>query len=827
MSDVLTLPLDPTGKATTNDITGENQTIGTNPVRAFATNYGAFFASSLKLIDQATGQPLNSNQFFTAIVYDLATAKYGVAVNDTLVGAVVITDPAVSSTLSVAYQALGGGYQSSLTALVADLIQYEPAARPVSWPSVIDRLAETPASEALHDTGQAGLITFEYVVHVLDRMTQMAIMGDPLSQERVQAYANAMESGQIAGMNAVLTALYAHEANHSNPHQLSAVQVGAMTFAQQDAAVAVETGNRVTEDGQLTQTLTAHETNYNNPHQLTLAQLGMYSSAQVTSAISSAQATLNATLAANGNALGAHINNLNNPHQDSTTSLGTLTVSQIQTAIANAATVVTNGAASATATLSAHTANYNNPHAVTPAQIGTWLASALTALQSALTSHTSNYSNPHQVTITQIAGSTANQFNAALDAAITRVSEYYTSNYNAIVNHVGNLNNPHGDSAQAMGALGPWNLGQLEADLNYWQTQINNSGYPFFEASTQYQDVCYSGAMSVNFFTDAVIFNGPTSENITGGCDTHTGSWTQFGAASGATIAGFYRHGGVTTVIANGSLDGVTFTTSLGDNFTLSNTWSYAFQGSWVAYGANSQVGQYGGGRSGYAHVSGWSGAAAPPPGYINNQPPPSQCGSGSYHCSVSCFVAGSRVLMADYSWKAIETLESGDMLMTPTGPAPMLRLHQAVLGTGRSMLTMKEDPSTVWVGDHPLWSRNSEGKQWWWSGDAAYMRAEVEGGLTQGLKDIHSVFEGAVEYAHLDGFVKRTPVVIDGQDPNTPVFIPVLEGPPCIVNGYVAAAFFNEWEYDYTKLNWLNHAHVHKVGVQVTEAELRAIRAH
>lgn len=830
MSDLLVLPLDPTGKATTNDITGESQAIGTNAVRAFATNYGAFFASSLKLVDKASGLTLTNAQYFTAVIYDLATAKYAAVLSDTLVGIVVITDPTVGPNLTVSYQALGGGYQSPLTSLVSDLLGYEPPTRSTAWPSVIDRLSTAPASQALHDAGQAGMITFEYVVHALDRLTQLAIMGDPVSQAGVEAYADAMEAGQLTGLNAVLTNLYQHEANTSNPHEVTAAQVGAMTTAQQDAAIAVEVSNRTTSDNQLTATLTAHETNYSNPHQVTLAQLGMYSTSTVNSNITSAQIALQATLAGNSTNVSTHINNTNNPHQDTTTSLGTLTVSQIQTAISNAANPVSANTTTASSALSSHTSNTNNPHAVTPAQIGTWTAAALQTLENTLNAHIANYSNPHQVTVAQIAGYTANQFNAQLAAAQASMSAYYTSNYNAIVGHINNGNNPHGDSAQAMGALGPWNLGQLESDLNYWQTQINNSGYPYSERGTQYYGTNYTGAMVPNFGRDALIYQG-TNPVITGGCYTQTGSWTQFNPPGGGIVVGFFRSGTVMTVVVyNGSLDGTTLTTSPGDNVTFHNSWSDSWFGSngslYTAYGGYSGLGQ--GSRDGYAHMSGWSGAGQPPAGYVNGSapPPPSSDGgsSGGQTChSISCFVAGSLVLMADYSWKKIETLEPGDLLMSPTGPAKMLRLHRAILGTGRAMLTMAEDPSTRWVADHPLWSRNKQGDQWWWSGDAAYMRAEVDQGLTAGLKDINSVFEDEVEYAHLDGFVKRTIKAVEA-DPNTPVFIPVLEGPPCIVNGYVAAAFFNEWEYDYAQLDWLKHAQAHKAGAFIANAELTAL---
>jgi hypothetical protein len=834
MSTVLTLPLDPTGKATTNDITGEVHAIGTTKIRALAPNYGAFFASTLVVTDVASGQKLTSAQYFAAVVYDLATTKYGKPNADTICGVVVILDPAVSANVKIDYQALGAGYQTPQNGIVADLLQAEPDTRPTKWPSVIDSLQSTPVSAQYHDIGQAGMITFEYVVHTLQRMTQLSLMGDPISQDAIKAYADAQEQLALGPLNTQMALLAAHEADRTNPHQLMAHQLGAYTQAEETAAIAVEHTAMQAGDAALVVTLNTHEANTNNPHQVTLVQLGMYATSTVNSNISAAQTAITSTISTNATTMNAHINNLNNPHQDSTTGLGTLTISQIQTAITNATTPVSTEASADTTTLNTHIANKANPHVVTPAQIGTWTASALASLQTTLNNHIANTANPHAVNISQISGYTANQFNAALSAAQTAYQNYFNSNYNVMWGHINNRSNPHGTSAQYhLGALGPWNLGQLEADLNWGQGQINNSGFAFYETGTQYYNVNYSGACGGNFGRDLLIYQG-TSPVITGGDNTVTGNWTWFNAPGGAQVQGFYRWNNVITVIVlNGSLDGMTFSSSLGDNFTLSNSWSYSWlangNGVYTAYGAYTGVWQ-GGPRSGYCHISGWPQSGQPPAGYINGQPPPPPpvCtggGTGS-HCSVSCFVAGSRVLMGDYTWQPIESLVPGDLLMTPTGPAKMLRLHEAILGTGRKMLTMKEDPHTRWVADHPLWSRPAAGgKQWWWSGDAAYMRAEVEGGLTQGLKDINSVYEGEVEYAHLNGFVKRTVVELD-EDPMTPVYIPVLEGPPCIVNGYVAAAFFNEWNYDYEQLDWRFLHQAHAAGERIARAEVMGIAA-
>jgi hypothetical protein len=819
MSNVMTLPLDPTGKATTNDITGEPQAIGTTPVRAFATNYGAFFASSLSVIDAATGHALTSSQYFTAIVFDLPTAKYGLPNNDTIVGMVVVTDPTVSANVTISYQALGGGYQTSLAGLATNLLSYEPATRPANWPNVADTLASTPASQALHDAGQAGLITFEYVVHALDRMTQMALMGDPIVQASVRTYADGAEGGAIGLLNAQIALLNAHIANTNNPHQTTFAQLGAYSEAQQDAAILVETGNRQTADAVLNATLTAHETNYNNPHQVTLTQLGMYSSAQVNTNITAAQTGINTTITTNVAVMNAHINNLNNPHADSTTSLGTLTVAQIQGAITNATTPVSSSATSSQTTLNAHIANYNNPHVVTPAQIGTWTAAALLNLYNSLAIHMSNTANPHNVNISQIGGMTAAQFNATFAATTNAYQGYYNSNYGAVVGHMNNGNNPHQVSAQAIGALGPWNLGQLEADLNNAQASINNSGHPVTEAGTGYFGQSYSGSegwnvcgvIRGNFERDLVIYQSAGDPVITGGCNTYAGSFPFLGVNGGATVIGFYRKNNVITIIcSNGSLDGMGFTSSWGDNVGLSNNWSYSWRQDggtlYTAYGANSGVGQISGSRAGYVNFSGSPSRGQPPLGYINGAAPPPPTGGGGgqqCHC-VCCFIAGNLVLMADGMWKAIETVQAGDWVMGPDGAQRVERLHISRLGANRRLMSFAEDSELRWSEEHSFWAKQ-EDKQWWWSANPEMWRAEVALGAVKGLKDINSHLVGDVQYAHLDGFTDRTLEHV-AADRDTLVYLPITSGSPIIVNGYVVGASLNEFGYDYSQFDWREH---------------------
>jgi hypothetical protein len=91
-----------------------------------------------------------------------------------------------------------------------------------------------------------------------------------------------------------------HTGDTANPHATTAAQVGALTTAQTNAAIASATNTVNT-------ALTTHTGNTANPHATTAAQVGAFTTAQTTSAINAAAATVNT-------ALTTHVNNVSNPH---------------------------------------------------------------------------------------------------------------------------------------------------------------------------------------------------------------------------------------------------------------------------------------------------------------------------------------------------------------------------------------------------------------------------------------------------------------------------------------------------------------------------------
>lgn len=325
------------------------------------------------------------------------------------------------------------------------------------------------------------------------------------------------------------------------------------------------------------------------------------------------------------------------------------------------------------------------------------------------------------------------------------------------------------------------------------------------EMGAQFYAINYTGSNHTNFERGLYIYRGGGVFTQSGGDNTVTGNYP-WALTNGFNISGFYRFNNNLTVMAcNCSLDGVAFQSGIGDNVTLTNDISYSVQigaNLWTFYGVTGAVWQ-GAPRTYVVNLVGAAQRPQPPNGYINGAPP--STGSGSHHASTShhCFVAGSLVLMADQSWKQVQLIEPGDRVMGPRGAAAVERLHVATVGSERGLLSFQEDPQHIWTSDHPHWARQN-GKQWWWSGQPEYLRKAAEIGLITGLNDPASVLSGAAEFASLEGFVNRTPVATR-HSPDTKVYVPVVNGSPIIVNGYLTGGFINERQYDYATLDWLD----------------------
>lgn len=179
-------PLDTTGTNPANLVIGEIQTMPARTIRALALNYGAFYVESLVVTDTLTNLPLTRNvQYYATELYDVPSAKYGKEVCAIL----IITDSTVSNSVSVNYQAIGGEYSISTTAIVQQIANLNLDHRPVAWGALLSKPEAFPPSNHLHDLGD--IYGFEYVVHALERIRAAIELGDSASHDSIYAYIDA------------------------------------------------------------------------------------------------------------------------------------------------------------------------------------------------------------------------------------------------------------------------------------------------------------------------------------------------------------------------------------------------------------------------------------------------------------------------------------------------------------------------------------------------------------------------------------------------------------------------------------------------------------
>jgi hypothetical protein len=167
-----------------------------------------------------------------------------------------------------------------------------------------------------------------------------------------------------------------------------------------------------------------------------------------------------------------------------------------------------------------------------------------------------------------------------------------------------------------------------------------------------------------------------------------------------------------------------------------------------------------------------------------------------------TCFPANSMVMMADKTFKPIQKISVGEMVMGPNGGTKVLSVEKPYLGT-RKLLSLSD--GHTWSEEHSHWiCSDDDHSQWWWSANPESWHDEVNQGLFGGLLDNTSLRTGMTgfKFAHIDGWKREVPKEIQGEYSMVLYFIKT-DGTPIIVNGYLVGAGANEQAFDYTKLNW------------------------
>ncbi len=286
-------PLDPTGTNPDNLVRNEPHSLTNRQYRAIVLDYGAFYSESLRIVDSATGIPLNGTQYSACELLELPTVNYG----KEICSVIIINDPAVSNEVVIDYQALGGEYSYSNKAILQQIDALKLDDRPVAWPAVLGKPDAYPPSMHLHDAGD--VFGFEYVVHAIDRLRAAVELGDAASHDAILAYVDKVKAALETALYNTNQELTAHSTNTGNPHETTAAQVGAYSIPQMNGLLdAINTG------------MTAHTSNQSNPHKVTAAQVGTYTSQ-----------ALDAMFGSLNQGLDTHKADLNNPHKVTATQL--------------------------------------------------------------------------------------------------------------------------------------------------------------------------------------------------------------------------------------------------------------------------------------------------------------------------------------------------------------------------------------------------------------------------------------------------------------------------------------------------------------------------
>ena len=170
---VVRFQLDPTGTNPNNLVTNEPHSLDTNvQIRAIAPTYGPFYEAGLVITDSATNTALSSSQYSLVELLQDATMLFGQGIY----GVILITDSAVSSSVSITYQSLGGEYQSSSAGVINAYQTLIGDNRPVDWVNVLNKPAQYPPT--LHEHLLSDVYGFQTIVAALERVKNAIVLNN-------------------------------------------------------------------------------------------------------------------------------------------------------------------------------------------------------------------------------------------------------------------------------------------------------------------------------------------------------------------------------------------------------------------------------------------------------------------------------------------------------------------------------------------------------------------------------------------------------------------------------------------------------------------------
>ncbi|MAP21625.1 MAG: hypothetical protein CL582_11875 [Alteromonadaceae bacterium] len=275
--------LDKTGESPVNRVVGEPHTLKPGINRSVVTRHGAFFTDTLIVRDADTGRELNIKSQYIPVLHYPEASKLA---DSEICCGVVITDPEIGDRVIVDYQVLGGVY-CNIEPVIANLINnINLDEREVLWGDVFGRPSVFPPVQHLHDIGD--IYGWEYVVQVLNDMTDLVLRKDVTSHIEIEAFIEREYGSMDAYADSVLMRIREHKARRDNPHNVTKSQVGLGNVANYAKSTTDEAYDEFNNNTRLTPSkvmdilnefilrdLDKHLNDRNNPHQVTKAQVGL------------------------------------------------------------------------------------------------------------------------------------------------------------------------------------------------------------------------------------------------------------------------------------------------------------------------------------------------------------------------------------------------------------------------------------------------------------------------------------------------------------------------------------------------------------------------
>ena len=176
--------------------------------------------------------------------------------------------------------------------------------------------------------------------------------------------------------------------------------------------------------------------------------------------------------------------------------------------------------------------------------------------------------------------------------------------------------------------------------------------------------------------------------------------------------------------------------------------------------------------------------------------------------CGGSCFIAGTLILMEDFSWKPVEQLAAGDRVRGLTRVNTVIAPYSNILGNSRSIMTFT-DRSLSWSGEHLLWVKIDD-DEFFGTCDFNHHLREKNAerfpefkGYTLSEREAIIISE-PVDFAYLTGWKRDEPIVDRRYGDFTPVHTAILDGDhTMIANGYVVGGFAHDDDFDYSEVHW------------------------